>query len=84
MGNEGAVARTALAASPKEDIETFTDHSARLQERSGTGSLEAGHHGPFPNSQDLSDLSVVGRSWSEIASGRPSELPKASIRLRPN
>ena len=59
-GNEGAVVRTALAAPPKEDAETFADPSARFQGRSGTRSLEAGHHRPFPDCQDLSDLSVVG------------------------
>ena len=26
----------------------------------------------FPDSQDVSDLSVVGRSWAEVAGGRPS------------
>src|SRR5277367_968310 len=72
-GNEGTVARTALAAPPKEDAQTFANRSARFQGRSRTRSLEAGHHGPFPDFQDLSDLSVVGRSWSEIASRRPSD-----------
>src|SRR5271167_4618853 len=70
--NEGTVARTVLAAPPKEDAQTFANRSARFQGRSRTRSLEAGHHGPFPDFQDLSDLSVVGRSWSEIASRRPS------------
>src|SRR6202040_2108681 len=35
-------------------------------------SLETGHHWPFPDPQDLSDLSVVGRSWAEVARGRPA------------
>src|SRR5262249_49154463 len=33
---------------------------------------ETGHHRPLPAPQDLSDLSVVGRSWAEVAGGRPS------------
>ena len=68
-GNEGAVARTALAAPPKEDAETFADPSARFQGRSRTRSLEAGHHRPFPNSKDLSGLSLVGRSRPKLHQG---------------
>jgi hypothetical protein len=30
------------------------------------------HYRPFPDPQDLSDLSVVGRSWAEVLGGRPS------------
>ena len=37
-----------------------------FKEEVGTRSLEAGHHRPFPDPQDLSDLSVVGRSGAEV------------------
>src|SRR5262245_22177211 len=73
QGNEEATARAALAAQAKEDASTFTDPCARLQGRGGARSLETGHHWPLPDPQDLSDLSVVGRSWAEIAGGRPSD-----------
>ena len=73
QGNKEPTARAALAAPTKEDAETFTDPCARFQGRGGAGSLETGHHRPFPDPQDLSDLSVVGRSWAEVAGGRPSD-----------
>src|SRR5262245_24881579 len=73
QGNEEATARAALAAPAKEDAHTFTDPCARFQGRGGARSLETGHHRPFPDPQDLSDLSVVGRSWAEVAGGRPSD-----------
>src|SRR4029453_6288651 len=73
QGNNEATARAALAAPAKEDAETFTDPCARFQGRGGARSLETGHHRPFPDPQDLSDLSVVGRSWAEVAGGRPSD-----------
>src|SRR5262247_2676735 len=72
QGNKGATARAALAAPTKEDAKTFTDPCAPFQGRGGARSLETGHHRPFPDTQDLSDLSVVGRSWAEVAGGRPS------------
>src|ERR1700687_3735220 len=72
QGNKGASARAALAAPTKEDAKTFTDPRAPFQGRGGARSLETGHHRPFPDPQDLSDLSVVGRSWAEVAGGRPS------------
>src|SRR5213080_5079622 len=72
QGNKGVAARAALAVATKEDAKTFTDPYPHFQGRGGTRSLEAGHHGPFPDPQDLSDLSVVGRSWAEVAGGRPS------------
>src|SRR6478752_10510195 len=72
QGNEEATARAALAAPAKEDAYTFTDPCSRFQGRGGARSLETGHHRPFPEPQDLSDLSVVGRSWAEVAGGRPS------------
>src|SRR6476620_6838292 len=50
----------------------FTSRCASFQGRGGARSLETGHHRPFPDPQDLSDLSVVGRSWAEVAGGRPS------------
>src|SRR6266487_4846799 len=67
QGNKGGAARAALAVPTKEDAKTFTDPCAHFQGRGGTRSLEAGHHRPFPAPQDLSDLSVVGRSWAEVA-----------------
>ena len=73
QGNEDATARAALAAPAKEDAHTFADPCARFQGRGGARSLETGHHRPFPDPQDLSDLSVVGRSWAEVAGGRPSD-----------
>src|SRR4029077_16235251 len=73
QGNKEPAARAALAAPRKEDAETFTDPCARFQGRGGAGSLETGHHRQFPDPQDLSDLSVVGRSWAEGAGGRPSD-----------
>src|SRR5262245_1667462 len=73
QGNEEATARAALPAPAKEDAHTFTDPCARFQGRGGARSLETGHHRPFPDPQDLSDLSVVGRSWAEVAGGRPSD-----------
>ena len=72
QGNKGATARAALAAPTKEDAKAFTDPHAHFQGRGGARSLETGHHRPFPDPQDLSDLSVVGRSWAEVAGGRPS------------
>src|SRR5216683_1345937 len=72
QGNKRVAARAALAVPTKEDAKIFTDPCAHFQGRGGTRSLEAGHHRPFPDAQDLSDLSVVGRSWAEIAGGRPS------------
>jgi hypothetical protein len=73
QSNKEATARAALAARAKEDAHTFTDPCARFQGRGGARSLETGHHRPFPDPQDLSDLSVVGRSWAEVAGGRPSD-----------
>jgi hypothetical protein len=67
QGNNGAVARAALVVATKENAETFTDPCAHFQGRIGTRSLEAGHHRPFPDPQDLPDLSLVGRSWAEVA-----------------
>src|SRR5262247_2625160 len=72
-GNKGVAARAALAAPTKEDAKTFTDPCTHFQGRGGARSLETGHHRPFPDPQDLSDLSVVGRSWAEVAGGRPSD-----------
>src|SRR5262249_35241112 len=72
QGNKGAAARAALAAPTKEDAKTFTDPCAPFQGRSGARSLETGHYRPFPDTQDLSNLSVVGRSWAEVSGGRPS------------
>src|SRR5438876_742377 len=72
QGNKGATARVALAAPTKEDAKIFTHLCAPFQGRGGARSLETGHHRPFPDPQDLSDLSVVGRSWAEVAGGRPS------------
>src|SRR5262245_31336185 len=72
QGNEGAAARAAFAAPTKKYAKTFTDPCAPFQGRGGARSLETGHHRPFPATQDLSDLSVVGRSWAEVAGGRPS------------
>src|SRR5215475_2910659 len=72
QGNKGATARAALAAPTKEDAKIFTYRRARFQGRGGARSLETGQHRPFPDPQDLSDLSVVGRSWAEVAGGRPS------------
>src|SRR5262249_19880282 len=63
QGDKGATARAALAAPTKEDAKTLTDPCAPFQGRGGARSLETGHHRPFPDTQDLSDLSVVGRSW---------------------
>src|SRR6516164_4132978 len=68
-GDARIVARAALAVAAKEDAKTFTDPSAHFQGRVGTRSLEAGQHRPFRDPQDLSDLSVVGRSWAEVARG---------------
>src|SRR6266446_4891200 len=59
-------------APTKEDAKIFTHLCAPFQGRGGARSLETGHHRPFPDPQDLSDLSVVGRSWAEVAGGRPS------------
>src|SRR5262249_36987976 len=67
QGNQGVAGGAALAAPTKEDAETFTDPFAQFQGRGGARSLEAGHHRPFPAPQALSDLSVVGRSWAEVA-----------------
>src|SRR5215813_4354323 len=72
QGNKGVTAPAALAAPTKEDAEAFADPCAHLQGRGGTRSLEAGHYRPLPARQNLSDLPVVGRSWAEVASGRPS------------
>src|SRR5262249_39632098 len=72
QGDKGAAARAALAAPTKEDAEILAYRCARFQGRGGARSLERGHHRPFPDPQDLSDLSVVGRSWAEVAGGRPS------------
>ncbi len=72
QGNKGAAARAALAAPTKEDATTFADPCAHFQGGGGARGLETGHHRPFPDRQDLSDLSVVGRSWAEAAGGRPS------------
>src|SRR5262245_46262209 len=72
QGNKGAAVRAALAAPTKEDAKTFTDSCAHFQGRGGARSLETGHRRPLPDPQDLSDLSVVGRSWAEVAGGRPS------------
>src|SRR5207245_7631446 len=69
QGNKGVAARAARAAPTKEDAETFADPSAHLQGGGGTRSLEAGHQRPFRTPQDLSDLSMVGRPWPEVASG---------------
>ena len=51
----------------KKYAQTFADPCAHFQGRGGTRSLEEGRHRPFPDGQDLSDLSVVGRSWPEAA-----------------
>src|SRR5262249_13270902 len=67
QGNKGVAARAPFAAPTKEDAKTFTDPCAHLQGRGGIRSLEAGPPRPFPAPQDLSDLSVVGRSWAEVA-----------------
>src|SRR6516162_3357548 len=67
QGNTGAVSRAALATPPKAHAETFTDPCSRLQGRIGARNLEAGRHRPFPDSQGLSDWSMVWRSWAEIA-----------------
>ena len=67
QGNTGAVARALVVVATKENAETFADPCAHFQGRSGTRSLEAGHHRAFPDPQDLSDLSVVGRSWAEVS-----------------
>src|SRR5271169_4376425 len=72
QGDKGATARAALAAPTKKDAKIFAHHCAPFQGRGGARSLETGHHRPFPDPQDLSDLSVVGRSWAEVAGGRPS------------
>src|SRR5258708_28527375 len=72
QGNKGATARAALAAPTKEDAKLFTYLCTHYPGRGGARSLETGHHRPFPDPQDLSDLSVVGRSWAEVARGRPS------------
>src|SRR6516225_466252 len=66
QGNKRVAARAALAVPTKEDANIFTDPCAHFQGRGGTRSLEAGHYRPFPDPQDLSDLSVVGRSWAEV------------------
>jgi hypothetical protein len=42
----------------------FTYRRARFQGRGRARSPETGHHRSFPDPQDLSDLSVVGRSWA--------------------
>src|SRR5262245_25878962 len=72
QGNKGATARAALAAPTKEDAKIFTYRCAPFQGRGGARSLETGHYRPLPDPQDLSDMSVVGRSWAEVAGGRPS------------
>src|SRR5262249_21953804 len=72
QGNKGAAARAPLAAPTKEHAKAFADPCAPFQGRGGARSLETGHHRPFSATQDLSDLSVVGRSWAEVAGGRPS------------
>src|SRR6266516_7752761 len=72
QGNKGVAVRAALAIATKEDAKTFTDPCAHFQGRGGTRNLEAGYHRPFPDPQDLSDLSVVGRSCDQDARGRPS------------
>src|SRR5262249_46247432 len=72
QGNKGVAAPAARAVATKEDAEAFADPCAHFQGRGGTGSLEAGHYRPLPARQNLSDLPVVGRSWAEVASGRPS------------
>src|SRR5262245_44599551 len=72
QGNKGAAAQAALAAPTKEDAKTFTDPRAHFQGGGGARSLETGHHRPFPDAQDLSDLPVVGRSRAEVAGGRRS------------
>ena len=84
QGDKGAAARAALAAPAKEDAETFADPCAHFQGRGGARSLETGHHRPFPDPQDLSDLSVVGRSWAEVAGGRPSGSGGVLYELRPS
>src|ERR1700704_3902746 len=56
----------------KKHAKIFAHPCAPLQGRGGARSLETGHHRPFPDPQGLSDLSVVGRSWAEVAGGRPS------------
>ena len=73
QGNKEATARAALAAPAKEDAHQLIDPRARFQGRGGARSLETGHHRPFPDSQDLSDLSLVGRSWTEVLGGRRSD-----------
>src|SRR4029077_18323816 len=70
QGNKGATARAALAAPTKENAEIFTYRCACFQGRGGARGLETGHHRPFPDPQALSDLSVVRRSWAEVAGGR--------------
>src|SRR5260370_32225066 len=70
QSNKGAAARAAVAAPTKEHAKTFADPCAHFQGRGGTRSLETGHHRPFRDPQDLSYLSVVGRSWAEVAGGR--------------
>src|SRR5262245_46494957 len=72
QGNKGAAARAALAAPTKEHAKTFPDPCAPFQGGGGARSLETGHHRPFPATQDLSDLSMVGRPWAEVARRRPS------------
>src|SRR5215831_18006189 len=72
QGNKGATARAALSAPTEEDAKIFADPCASFQGRGGARGLETGHYRSFPDSQDLSDLSVVGRSWAEVAGGRPS------------
>ena len=84
QGEQEATARAALAAPAKEDAHPFTDPCARFQGRGGARSLETGHHRPFPDPQDLSDLPVVGRSWAEVVGGRPSDSGGVLYELRPS
>src|SRR5262249_32575531 len=71
-GNPGSVARAALAVPTKKDAEILADPRPRFQGGGGARSLEAGRHRTFPAPQNLSHLSLVGRSWAEVARGRPS------------
>jgi hypothetical protein len=61
-----------LRCSDKRRCQNIHPSLCAFQGRGGARSLETGHHRPFPDPQDLSDLSVVGRSWAEVAGGRPS------------
>src|SRR5262249_61210574 len=72
QGNKGATAPAARAVATKEDAEAFADPCAHFQGKGGTGSLEAGHYRHLPARHNPSDLPVVGRSWAEVASGRPA------------